>query len=211
MNCVAYYGGMLAFGIFPVHNWTTPLDTCIPLSPLWAIVYVMSFAFWVINYVMISRDHEEMVFRLVSADMIGKIISLLFFVFLPTTLNQPSLAGCGAEAFVLRIIYHADKPVNLFPSLHCLVSWLCFRALLNCRRVPKWYKIFSFFFCFLVFFSTLYTKQHVVLDVFGGWILAELCYDIAPHTPLPRWLQKLNLRLHREPEAVPAGALSGNE
>lgn len=198
VNCIAYNGGMLLSGCFPLRSWEMPLDDRIPVVPLWAIIYVLSFAYWTINYILICRDHDEMVYRLAGADMLSRVVCLAFFVFLPTTLNQPSLAQFGGEAWLLRLIYSMDRPVNLFPSIHCLVAWLSFRPLLNCRKIKPAYKCFSLCFTLLVFLSTLLTKQHVIVDVFGGWALAELSYDLVVFTPLPRWLHRLNCRLGRE-------------
>lgn len=193
-NMLSYYGGMLLSGLFPMHDWTLALDRLIPLSPLWTVIYVSSFPLWFINYVRISRDHDQMVYRLAAADITGKLIALAFFVFLPTTLEQPSLEGLGAEAFLLRVIYFFDQPVNLFPSLHCFMSWLSFRPMLDCKGF-KWFdKAFALVLCLLIFVSTLTTKQHVFVDVLGGWALAEVCYDLAPRLPAIRLLRRVNRR-----------------
>lgn len=196
-NLYAYYGGMFLFGVFPVRHWIIPvIDNAFPLCPLWVIIYILSFLYWLINYVLIARDHTGMAYRFVGADIICKFVSFLCFIFLPTTLVgdvQPSLDGFGGEAFLLRLIYSADLPVNLFPSLHCVVAWLSCRPLLDCKNIKPWYKVFSFVFTFLIFLSTLYTKQHYFLDVIGGWVLAEVSYDLVGYTPLPRWLRRANL------------------
>lgn len=201
-NCIAYYGGMLFAGVFPMHNWTLSIDNWFSLSPLWCIMYVASFIYWVVNYILISRDHPEMVYRLVAADMAAKFVCLVFFVFLPTTLDQPSLDGYGWQAFLLRIIYALDQPVNLFPSIHCLVAWFCFRPLLDCKNVKPWYKVLSLCLTLLVFLSTLYTKQHVFVDVLGGWALAELSYDLAPKLPIIKWLKRWNRKFDNKIETV---------
>lgn len=205
-NLISYYGGMILFGTFPVRHWTIPaIDNLFPLRPLWVIIYILSFLYWLINYVLIARDHTNMVYRLVGADVICKLVCCIFFFFFPTTLVgdvQPSLEEFGARGFLLGLIYGADLPVNLFPSLHCIVAWLSCRPLLDCKKVKPWYKVFSFVFTFLIFLSTLYTKQHYFPDVIGGWILAELAYDLVIYTPLPKWLKKANLHF-RETDVLP--------
>ena len=45
-----------------------------------------------------------------------------------------------------------------------------------------------------VFFSTLFTKQHVVWDVLAGVAVAELGYCISKYTRLPVLLGRLNER-----------------
>lgn len=202
VNFAVYYGGMLLSHYFPMHNWTLGIDSVFPLMPLWTIIYVLSFIFWIVNYILISRDSPQMVYRLAAADICAKIVCLIFFVFIPTTLDQPSLDGFGWQAALLRIIYALDQPVNLFPSIHCLVAWLCFRPLLNCKHIKPWYKVCSLVFSFLVFFSTLFTKQHVFVDVIGGWVLAELSYDLATKLPIMKLLKKWNRKFDKELQSV---------
>lgn len=70
-----------------------------------------------------------------------------------------------------------EEAENLFPSIHCLVSWMCCIGLRGCDRISKWYKWVSKFIAVLVFISTLALRQHVLIDVAGGILLAELaCY-----------------------------------
>ena len=66
-----------------------------------------------------------------------------------------------------------DSPTNLFPSIHCLVSWLCAIGLRG-AKVSNWYKVFSYTFAIAVCVSTQLTKQHYIVDVFGGIALAEI-------------------------------------
>lgn len=54
---------------------------------------------------------------------------------------------------------------------------MCCIGLRGCDRIPKWYKWVSKFIAVLVFVSTLALRQHVLIDVAGGILLAELvCY-----------------------------------
>ncbi len=50
----------------------------------------------------------------------------------------------------------------------------------------------------LVFVSTLLTKQHVIADVAGGVILAELCFCIGRKTELYRIYENLAAGLSRK-------------
>ena len=78
----------------------------------------------------------------------------------------------------MMFLYSVDAADNLFPSIHCLVSWFCFIGLRGKKEIPFWYRAFSCFFAILVFLSTLTTKQHVIWDVAGGVLLAEICFYI---------------------------------
>ena len=84
-----------------------------------------------------------------------------------------------------------DDPTRLFPSIHCLVSWFCFIGIRGRKNVPRAYRVFSCLFALLVCVSTQFTKQHYIVDVFGGILLAEGMYWLAFHTQLYRYPKRV--------------------
>lgn len=68
---------------------------------------------------------------------------------------------------------------RLFSVNHCLVSWFCYIGIRGQKQIPKWYQRFSLVFAILVCVSTQVTKQHYIVDVFGGIAVAEICYRIS--------------------------------
>ena len=88
--------------------------------------------------------------------------------------------------------YAAD---NLFPSIHCLVSWFCFQGIRGRQEIPKWYQYLSCVIAVCVFLSTLMTKQHVVWDVAGGVILAQICFTVSGKTQWYRIYQRFCERI----------------
>lgn len=161
---------------------TLPLDKAIPFEPMWAFVYLGCFFFWAVNYVLITRQGKEGWYQFAVGDYLSRIICGIFFILLPTTNIRPEVVGDGLPEILMRFIYWIDAPTNLFPSIHCLVSWLCFVGVRGKSYIPKWYQAFSCLFAIAVFASTLFTKQHFVVDVIAGVIFAELCYYIGHYT-----------------------------
>ena len=88
---------------------------------------------------------------------------------------------------MLSLLYQMDAADNLFPSIHCLNSWFCYIAVRGRQEIPRWYQRFSFWAALAVFVSTLTTKQHVIADVIGGALLAEVTWQIAGRTHLGAW------------------------
>jgi membrane-associated phospholipid phosphatase len=72
-------------------------------------------------------------------------------------------------AWGLRLLYQADPPYNCFPSLHVAHSFV---SALTCYRVHRGVGITAVLCATLVGLSTLFTKQHYVLDVIAGVFLA---------------------------------------
>ena len=151
----------------------TPLDRMIRIAPAWVVVYVAAYLYWVYAYVAIARVSPSVCRRFCRADCIGKAVAFLCFVFLPTRLPRAEIVGGGAINWMLRAIYAADAPDNLFPSLHCAVSWLVAREMGMLAAFRPAVKIASFLFAILVCLSTLFTGQHLIADVIGGILLAE--------------------------------------
>ncbi len=85
----------------------------------------------------------------------------------------------------------------MFPSIHCLVSWLCYAGLRGRKDVPDWYRRVSLVLAVMVCISTLLTKQHVIADVFGGILLAEACLWAGRETALGTFYKKLMNRVNR--------------
>ena len=80
---------------------------------------------------------------------------------------------------LMRFLYSMDAADNLFPSIHCLVSWLCYIGIRGNKKVPQWIRT-TFCICAIaVFISTLTTKQHVIYDVVAGVALVEVTYRVS--------------------------------
>ena len=92
---------------------------------------------------------------------------------------------------MVKWLYRVDEPANLFPSIHCLVSWFCVIGIKNRMDIPNWYKGISFVFALLICISTQTLKQHYMIDWIGGILLAEITFWIANHCKLYRYIQQL--------------------
>ena len=146
----------------------------VPVIPEFTSIYLICYVFWVVNYIMTARISREHMYRFLTADYLSRIVCGIFFVFLPTTLVRPEITGTGFWDQALRFVYSIDQSANLFPSIHCLVSWFCYIGIRHQKKIPVWYQRFSLVFAILVCISTQVTKQHYIIDVFGGIILSEV-------------------------------------
>lgn len=160
----------------PRFDFSLPIDGKIPSIPVFSYIYVIAYVYWVFNYILISSRSKAICFRFVCAEAAGKAICFLMFVFLPSTFARPAadtLSGPGA--WLNRLIFMLDEPTRLIPSIHCYASWMCVRPLLgkSGEGICTAYKVFSMILTLLICLSTLFTRQHVVADVFAGLLLAE--------------------------------------
>ncbi len=175
-NSLVYYGARLIAQDWPHAIWELPLDGKIPFLPWTASIYYASFLFWTVNYILCARSSKARAYRFLSADFLAKGLCFLLFLLFPTTNLRPVVEEGGFWNGVMRLLYQSDAADNLFPSIHCLSSWFSYIGLRDREDIPLWYRRFSLLAAFAIFLSTLTTKQHVIVDVLGGVLLAQLCY-----------------------------------
>lgn len=168
-------------------------DSVIPVVPYWIYIYILTYAFWVVSFALICRDSKEMCCKALSAEMLGKLVCAIIFISLPTFIVRPEVEVDSLSTFLLNFIYKADTPDNLFPSMHCSISYFATRYVLKCKKIPKWYKTLSVVMTILICFSVVFTKQHVILDIPGGLFVAEICSQISDRLKLKRIYEKLDI------------------
>ncbi|WP_243103906.1 phosphatase PAP2 family protein [Clostridium sp. JN-1] len=192
VNFSIYLGARLFYRNRIFHNLTSYYDNRIPVIPIFVVIYFGSYVFWIVNYILISNISKDHCYRFLAADLLGKLICGIIYIVFPTTNVRPDITASGIFADMLRFLYTIDPANNLFPSIHCLVSWYCFAGLRNCKAVPAWYRCFSLFMAIMICISTLTTKQHVIADVLGGVMLAELTWQLSLHFQLYKTLNFIN-------------------
>ncbi|MGI6500776.1 MAG: phosphatase PAP2 family protein [Anaerostipes sp.] len=202
-NSLIYSGTMMLCKNLKHYDFTTGFDRMVPVIPSFVSIYLICYVFWIVNYILIGRVSKEHMYRFLVGDFLSRIICGMFFVLLPTTLVRPEIVGNGVWEHALRFVYSVDQSANLFPSVHCLVSWFCYIGIRGEKSVSKGYRIFSCVFAILVCVSTQVTKQHYVVDIAGGIFLAEICFQIGKRTQMYKKLEdiftRVNQFVHLEP------------
>ena len=197
VNGLVYWGTQLICMGRYHYDFTTDFDRMVPFQSGWVSIYVLSYIFWIIGYVMAARfNTKDNFYRFVFSDMLSRIICMVIFIAVPTTNLRPSVTDDMALSWLMKCIYNADLPTNLFPSIHCLVSLMCFLGVYKSKDVSRWAKTAILMFAVLVFASTQFTKQHYIVDVFGGVIVALVAYKIGNSTNWYRGLMKFFDRIN---------------
>ena len=158
----------------PVHAPELALDRAIPLEPAWSMVY-LSLVLAALLPVFVAHQ-QELIRRVIRAYLSAWLVAYAFFLAYPTIAprhDDDEVPGEGFSAFALRAIYGSDVQYNCFPSLHVAQ---CFLASLTCYRVHRGVGLVTGLWASLVGLSTLYTKQHYVVDVIAGALLAYAAY-----------------------------------
>ena len=172
-----------------------PFDAKIPFVPIFILIYILAYLQWLVGYYTISLKSEPLCKKYFGAEILGKLICVLIFILVPTTINRPELNGSGITYALMNWMYSIDSPDNLFPSIHCMESWLVARGIMEIKA-PKPAIVLMWIFSILVFMSVVFVKQHVFIDIFGGILVAELGIYLSRKLNMPGFFTAIEKKLH---------------
>ena len=105
-------------------------------------------------------------------------IALAVYVILPNGLDLRPYRVYGSDIFarIVRQLYSTDTATNVCPSIHCQSSG-CMALAFSQSRLAKGrpgLKVLAWVWAALICASTVFTKQHSILDVVCGLALAAV-------------------------------------
>lgn len=194
VNSLIYSGSSMLTANRYHYDFTTALDRAVPVLPVFVWFYILAFPFWAAGYVLAARRGKDMFYRFVATDLTIHFICFICFILIPTTNIRPEIAGNTISERILLLVYSLDggnSPSNLFPSIHCYVSWMCWKGVAGSEKIPKWYQRFSLIFAVLVIISTQVLKQHYIVDAVAALILVELFWRFYQKGQRHNWVVRI--------------------
>lgn len=183
----------------PLHILNTPLDHYIPFCPVFVIPYLLWFVFVGVVLVWFIFRGEEGEYRALTRSLAAgcTLFIVISFVFPNVQLLRPEVTGDGVLEQLVRMIYAADTPSNVFPSIHVFNAVACCIAVLRSKQLQK-KRLLRGFTCVLtvlIVLSTMFMKQHTILDVIGALLLNLHCYSVY-NIDLP---ERIRAKVRRNP------------
>ena len=194
VNSLIYSGSSILTANRYHYDFTTVLDRAVPVLPVFVWFYILAFPFWAVGYVLAARRGKDMFYRFVATDLTIHFICFICFILIPTTNIRPEIAGDTISEKLLLLVYSLDggnSPSNLLPSIHCYVSWMCWKGVAGSEKVPKWYQTFSLIFAVLIIISTQVLKQHYIVDAVAALILVEFFWRFYQKGKRHNWVIRL--------------------
>jgi protein-tyrosine phosphatase/membrane-associated phospholipid phosphatase len=159
-----------------VPTWYFGWERYIPFVP-WLIVPYMSIDLFFVAAPFLCADMSEL--RALRRRMtLAILVAGAFFVAMPLRFALPRPEPTDWTGPIFRFLYGFDRPYNMFPSLHITIRTIL--ADTYGRHSRGVLKILSHTWFFLIGVSTVFTYQHHVIDVAGGFVLALFCYYVIP-------------------------------
>lgn len=153
-----------------------PIDKLIPLYPPAVVPYVLADILFITFPIWAALRAKSGEFEAYAVSILfATLVSYFAYLIFPTFVIRPDISSTHVFSKVLVIIYQTDKAYNAAPSGHTFYSVLSFLYL--SRWKPN-YRPIWIVATLLILASTLLTKQHYVMDIVFGLVLAILAYAV---------------------------------
>ena len=150
------------------------IDEHIPYFPPAMYVYLLAYVV-VLGLFLVRRD-AAFLNRAYLAFISMNLLAFALFALFPSQGPPRGLPGEEADA-MLRFMHDIDARWNAFPSLHVANPWLIAMLALRERRVAP-VSVLLLVIGIGISVSTLLIRQHYLLDVLGGVMLAVLVFSL---------------------------------
>ncbi len=177
------------------HMVPAPFNHSIPFCAFFIVPYLFWFVYMlmaVLGFIFLNPHKDEyyqMIFNLGT----GMTLFLFISYFFPNALNIRPTDLTGEDIFtdIVLLLYRHDTPTNVFPSIHVFNSLAVHTAISNSDTLKdKWLKWASLTLTVSIIASTLFLKQHSVVDAGAGILLAVITYFLFYRSPIAKKLQE---------------------
>ena len=168
--------------VWGFHVIDTVFDDYIPFCEYFIVPYLLWFPYQILTvlYFIFRNKNKKEYYQLIFNMMMGMTVFLIVSYAYPNVLHlRPSeIPRENVFTDMVRWLYRTDTPTNVLPSIHVFNSLAVHMSLTNCEalRDHKGVRYGSLVLTLLIIMSTMFLKQHSVIDVCCGATLALFGY-----------------------------------
>lgn len=163
-------------------------DRVIPFCEAFVIPYLFWFPYVAITIAWFFFHDKREFYQLTLYLYAGMTLFLVICTVFPNgTLLRPAiLPRDNVFTDLVRLLWKVDTPTNVLPSLHVYNSLVCCVAVLRSQKLYAnlWVRVTVPVLTLLIVLSTMFLKQHSVVDVVSAtamaWVLYGVVYQAIP-------------------------------
>lgn len=175
-------------GYYPVES---PLDAMVPFCEFFVIPYFFWFAYLVGMYVYSIFFDTETFKNYTYFIIITYTVTIIIYLFFPTMqeLRPPVFTRDNIFTDIMRDFYNFDTNTNVCPSIHVIGSVAVSCAAWNSKLFStRGWKITFTVITTLIVLSTVFLKQHSVVDIPPALLICALAYPLVYDKRFRSWL-----------------------
>lgn len=157
------------------HIVYSKLDDYIPFYKPAILMYSSWFLMLVIPFVyLLKRKSYDNMYNIIIPMFLAMYISLIIYVIYPTALDirVTDITGNDICSWIIRKIQGIDAPNNVCPSIHVSTTVIIYNQFRKILKDNKKSKAFFLLWSVGICISTMLVKQHSIIDVLCGVVLA---------------------------------------
>ena len=184
------YFGVEAFEGKP-HNVAKKIDGHIPFVPAFVYIYVLWFPLILLFPLALFRANPMAYARYQTAILLDIALSLVCYLVYPTSFARPEAPDTVSGRAMKLVFRGSYKGLNCAPSMHCSMCYLVLHFVGATPGLPFAVAAIAVPVALGIVISTLFTKQHVLIDALTALPLAAVCILIGnrlPFTALLHWI-----------------------
>lgn len=164
------------------HVIHTTIDSKIPFVEYFIVPYLLWFVFIAVTFLYFFFTDVEGFYKLAKLMFTGMTIFLIISTLVPNGVNLRPVYFPRDNIFtdLVKAVYRADTPTNVLPSLHVFNSLSACIAIYDSEALQK-HKFISwsaYALTGLIILATVFLKQHSVIDVIAGGLMAYTLYQL---------------------------------
>lgn len=177
-----------------MHLLSTRFDRMIPFCEFFIVPYLLWFfyvAAGVIGFGFMEQEREQF-YQLITNLSIGMTLFLIISLLWPNghTLRPYIFPRDNVFTHMVLALYRTDTSTNILPSIHVFNSIAIHTAVVCSPTLQKhrWLTRTSLVLCVSIVLSTMFLKQHSVIDVVSAMALSLGTYHLVyqPRTAMSR-------------------------
>jgi len=163
---------------YPIYS---PLDDLIPFCELFVIPYIFWFAYQILMHLYTGLYDLENFRKMMYYIMITHTLTLVIFLLFPNCqlLRPAAFARDNMLTRFMAGFYAFDTHTNVFPSLHVIGSTTVMFTAFHCRGIGRKMRTAIVIAGLFICMSTVFLKQHSILDTFGAIPVCLIGYYFA--------------------------------
>lgn len=179
-----------------------PIDDKIPFIDFFIIPYLLWFAYVAGTLAYFFFKDVKGFYKLCFFLFTGMTLFLIISTVYPNGQNLRPTEFANENIFTMLIqkVYHADGQVNIFPSIHTYNSIGAHIAISRNEKLKKykWLQIGSLFLMISIVCSTVFIKQHSILDLIASVVLSAVVFQFVYGNAL----ETIRVKTSSEPDRV---------
>ena len=162
------------------YDFTTSFDEMIPFIPQWIWIYHSIIPMIFVTSLFMIRT-RKLFFTMIWACVAATLVLNLFYIYLPSFYPRLEFEVSSISEYLVELTRTIDRANNTFPSGHVTFAWLIYYAASFSKLGNKFTTLWLIYFVWaaMISFATLALKQHYIVDVVSGAVLATLCFYAA--------------------------------